>query len=178
MTRTAPCDPPTCSDGFSAIDDLTSLAPTVTVAQAVDLYGGDWTLFGADWVNRADLIAAWFYDTGERRDEGLVYPYNLYDLSATVVAQDRGSQKLHFNDYDWFAFLIPFTPTLWASICIAGLVVAVVEKFVEGHLRNPFDVDEPPPPRGRNSSTRLLLTKEQVKRNSLPSPSPLSPTAP
>ena len=50
-----------------------------------------------DWTSRADLIAVWIYDTGPRREQGILFPSNFIDLSLTLIARQQ-EDKLPFMD--------------------------------------------------------------------------------
>ena len=101
-------------------------------------YDGDWNAFVTDWVNRVDFIATWFFDNGQRRIQGVDFPYNFYDLSPTVVVVDNSKPTLSFHEYNWWAWLDPFSFELWLSIACAILVTGLAERFVEGKLASPY----------------------------------------
>jgi hypothetical protein len=51
-----------------------------------------------DWTNRADLVAAWMYDTDTRREMGLLYPKTFADLSLTLVARVQKDTKSFWEE--------------------------------------------------------------------------------
>ena len=101
---------------------------------STDLYGGDWDLWLTDWANRVDLVAAWFYDTPQRRAMGISYPYNFYVLDSTFLIVDRGQR----TRLSWFAFLSPFSFSLWACILAFALLTGIITRLAEGKLHDPF----------------------------------------
>ena len=94
----------------------------------------DWTTYALDWVNRADLIAAWFYDNRDRRSKGLAYPYNFYALSPMAVAVERTKATPRNIEAEYFQFMMPFTWELWGAILGMFVLVTLALGFIEGRL--------------------------------------------
>ena len=94
----------------------------------------NWTSWMQDWVNRADLVACWFYDTRDRRDKGITYPYNFYHLSPHLVVRRQETSNTREIIETWFRFLKPFTWDLWLAICAMVCVSALALGFVEESL--------------------------------------------
>ena len=94
-----------------------------------DAYGGSWNAWMQDWVNRADLIAAWMYDSGARREKGIAFPYSFYELSPVLVVADLGLVEQQWWEGDLMAFLQPFSMDLCVATCIHPCM----------HLTSPHD---------------------------------------
>ena len=96
--------------------------------------GGSWTLWAEDWSNRADLIAAWFYDSKDRRARGLVFPYNFYQLSPVLVAHETTVEISQSITEEYFQFMLPFSWGLWGAILLMLLLCTLALGFIEERL--------------------------------------------
>lgn len=132
-------------------------AIVVRPPQTGDVYGGSWNAWMEDWVNRADLVAAWMYDSAARRENGIAFPYSFYELSPVLIVADLGAADKAWWQGDLMAFLQPFSTELWILIAVFILVVGGVERLVEGHLAH---VDEEV-----THSPRLMTPSSAVKYN-------------
>jgi len=94
----------------------------------------DWTTFALDWVNRADLLAAWYYDNRVRRGSGLAYPYNFYALSPMAVVLEQTKARPMNIEAEYFQFMMPFTWELWGAILGMFVFVTLALGFIEGRL--------------------------------------------
>ena len=93
-----------------------------------------WTAWALDWTNRADFVAAWFYDNKDRRSKGLAFPFNFYELSPMVVASSRTVKAETNIGEEYFQFMMPFTWELWGAILAMLVVVTLTLGFIEGRL--------------------------------------------
>jgi hypothetical protein len=82
--------------------------------QTGDAYGGSWNNWMVDWVNRADLVAAWMYDNAARRENGISFPHSFYELSPVLVVANLGQTEQAWWQGDLMAFLQPFSAELYA----------------------------------------------------------------
>jgi hypothetical protein len=55
-------------------------AIVINPPSATDAYNGSWDRWADDWLNRADLIAVWFYRTAPRTARGFQFPEPFYDV--------------------------------------------------------------------------------------------------
>ena len=99
-----------------------------------DVYGGSWNLWMRDWVNRADLIAAWMYDSGDRRDQGISFPYSFYELSPVLVVADLGLIEQQWWQGDLMAFLQPFSKDLCARPSLDPVYILCTYSTAWSHL--------------------------------------------
>ena len=104
------------------------------------LYNMSWDLWILDWVNRVDIVAVWAYDRPERRGLGIAYPYPFYELSPVLVVADmnsNGGTQLQWWQYNYWAWLRPFTPSLWAICFLMAILMGTTLRHVEDDFEIP-----------------------------------------
>ncbi len=118
---------------MATLGEFTWNAIVVNPPKAGDTYDGDWDKWAADWTNRADIVAAWFFETSARRDQGLFFPSSYYDLSPALLVQEKGKVVAEDNLSQMIvAWAQPYSWDLWVVVLATCWVVGFCHRFVEG----------------------------------------------
>ena len=102
---------------------------------AGDTYGGSWQRYLVDWIHRADLLATWWLDTVERREIGVDYLYNFYQLDPQLIISSQTERRHDQFWSDIWAFGRPFTIELWTIIIVLTFATGFFFRWAEGRMR-------------------------------------------
>ena len=89
-----------------------------------------WLRWTFDWINRADMLTTWFDDTVSRRDAGVLYPYNFYNLDPVLITHVTTPPQSFTEQY--LQFMLPFTWPVWGLVAAMWFVIALGAAYIEG----------------------------------------------